>query len=180
MAQNFEQYEIPEPEEPELPIVPIPGGATLQDGEFKSPNFVTTQRGWRIDSDGNAEFNRITLRGIPDVQTFTASGTWTKPANGEMALIQAWGAGGSGGRGTDTNQGGGGGGGGAYVERWMPVDDLTATVAVTIGAGGASVNTSNTAGNAGGNTTFGSVVTAYGGGKGGNGAAAGVGIIPVS
>ena len=35
-----------------------------------------------------------------NVQTFTTSGTWTKPSKGTVAYIQAWGAGGSGAKGT--------------------------------------------------------------------------------
>lgn len=105
--------------------------------------------------------------GTVDLQTFTSNGTWTKPAQGTVALIRCWGAGGSGGR-AGVNDGGGGGGGGAYVERLMPLTSLASTVAITIGAGGAVRTVDNTTGAAGGNTTFGSHVTAFGGG-GGNG-----------
>lgn len=100
-----------------------------------------------------------------DVQTFTASGTWTKPsgyAPGTMVKLQAWGGGGSG---SGYAQGGGGGGGG-YNERWVRLTDLGATETITIGAGGAA-QTATAAGNDGGNTTIGSLLTAYGG-KGGN------------
>ena len=98
-----------------------------------------------------------------NVQTFTGSGTWTKPAYaaGSRVLIQAWGGGGSGGR----NSGGGGGGGG-YNERWLTLSAMGATETVTIGAGGTGVTT-NVNGNNGGNTTVGSLITAYGGGGGG-------------
>lgn len=99
-----------------------------------------------------------------NVQTFTASGTWTKPSAGTKVLVQAWGGGGSGGMGTSLDCGGGGGGG-AYMEKWFAIGDCGATETVTIGAGGAK-KTSAGAGNVGGNTTFGSLVTVYGGGGG--------------
>ncbi len=63
MAQNFDQFELPKPPEPELPFEATAGGAVLKDGEFKSPNFVHLQKGWRIDSDGNAEFQDVTIFG---------------------------------------------------------------------------------------------------------------------
>lgn len=57
---------------------------------------------------------------------------------------------------------GGGGGGGGYSSKWMRVGDITASVTVTIGAGGVGgVAASN-----GGNTTFGAYLTAYGGAAG--------------
>jgi hypothetical protein len=95
-----------------------------------------------------------------NVQTFTTSGTWTKPAKGQIAIIECWGGGGSGAR--ETNNLAGGGGGGAYIRRVMPLSALSSTETVTVGQGGAS-KTANGAGNNGGNTTFGSHVTGYGG-----------------
>lgn len=102
-------------------------------------------------------------------QAFTASGTWTKPTgldDDTLVLIEGWGAGGGGGGGF-----GGGGGGGAYVSRIMRLGDMPSSVTATIGIGGTGgVNTSGTAG---GNTTFGSLLTAYGGGRGAGGTNAG-------
>jgi len=108
-------------------------------------------------------------------ETFTASGTWTKPSSGTMVLVQAWGAGGSGGAGSEDDDGnaagnGGGGGSGAYTERWINFAELGSTETVTVGAGGAAkVETDNSAnGNPGGVSSFGSIVYAYGGGGGGS------------
>jgi hypothetical protein len=106
-----------------------------------------------------------------DVQEFSTAGgaTWTKPAKGNMAFVQAWGPGGSGARGTSGGGGirGGGGGGGAYECRWMPLADLASTVAVTVGAGGAARTSDNSLGLPGGSSSFGSHVVAYGGAGGG-------------
>ena len=119
---------------------------------------------WRcvgiVQNDGSSNFDTVSNPeqiGI-DVQEFSASGTWYKPPRGTTALVRMWGAGGGG----SAHAGGGGGGGGAFVEIWISLDSLGASETVTIGAGGA-VNT------AGGNTTFGSHATAYGGGGCGNG-----------
>lgn len=113
----------------------------------------------------DASGNLTTIPQAADSQIFTASGTWTKPSSGTIALIQCWGAGGSGGR-AGSGDGGGGGGGGAYAEKWITVASLSASVSVTIGAGGTAQTADDTDGNAGGNTTFGAYLTAYGGGKG--------------
>jgi len=100
-----------------------------------------------------------------DVQTFNSSGTWTKPSgNFQYVKVQLWGGGGSGAKGANSVPGGGGGGGG-YNEVILNYSSLSDT-AVTIGSGGASV-TANADGNAGGTTSFGTLVYAYGGGGGG-------------
>lgn len=92
--------------------------------------------------------------------------TWTKLAGLKYIEVQAWGGGGSGGcingDGSSTATGGGGG---AYNSKIIHAASLGATETVTIGAGGASKNT-NSAGDAGGTSSFGSHLLAYGGGGG--------------
>ena len=115
-----------------------------------------------------------------DIQAFAASGTWTKSASAtanSMTILRMWGGGGGGAGAGAAAAGsyrgsGGAGGGGAYIDKWVLTSDLAATVTVTIGAAGtggagaASSPGSGTAGGAGGNTLFGTLFGAYGGGQG--------------
>lgn len=106
--------------------------------------------------------------------TYTATSsphTWTKPNNAKKVFVEIWGAGGGGGGAKSTVASpfsGGSGGGGAYNSAWYNADNLSSTVTITIGVGGAGgVGVTPTAGSIGGTTTFGSYLSAYGGGGGG-------------
>lgn len=110
--------------------------------------------------------DKIIAPGLPEVQSFAASGTWTKPAGLRAAIVEVWGAGGGGGGTIGVGSGlseGGGGGGGGYVRKLYQASELSSTEAVTVGAGGTV--TSGADGNAGGNSTF-KGLTAGGGGGG--------------
>jgi hypothetical protein len=72
--------------------------------------------------------------GLSSVQTFTSSGTWTKPSGITKVIVEVQGAGGGGGgvKNGGTSQGGGGGG---YARKLIDVSSIQ-TATITVGAGG--------------------------------------------
>lgn len=101
----------------------------------------------------------------PAYQVFTASGTWTKPTgypDDTMVTVEMWGGGGGANREFSTSYLAGGGGG-AYATGRFRLGDLASSIAVTVGAGGAGRSASSGAGANGGNSQFGTLITAYGG-----------------
>lgn len=141
-----------------------------------------TGTGWFIGNDsgtaklsiGTPTGNHVTWDGsnlevvgdVVDVQTFTSTDTWEKPTYGSYALVRMWGGGASGARGaSEVGFQHTGGGGGEYAEKLFLLSALGSTETVTIGAGGAAKATTGN-GNNGGDSTFGSHLTA-GGGKAG-------------
>ena len=125
-----------------------------------------TLTGTTISASGGGSAPQI------QVDTFTSSGTWTKPAWGKYFRVYICGGGaggGSGARQATTSARYGGGGGAPAQAFWMELTDtqITGNVSVTIGAGGtggASVTTDNTNGanaTAGGATSFGSFGSTY-------------------
>ena len=83
-----------------------------------------------------------------NIQVFTASGTWTKPAGVSNVYVKVWGGGGG-------STGHSSGGGGGYSEGTTAV---TANVTVTVGTGGNS-GSNNTPGTAGGTSSFAGTTT---------------------
>ena len=110
----------------------------------------------------------------PKVTVFTAGGTWNKDPTAAQVEVEVWGGGGAGGNGavaaagTATSGGGGGGGGGKRRARFRAAD-LTASVAVTVGAAGARGTGNGAAGGQGGTSSFGTLLRAFGGGGGAGG-----------
>jgi len=112
------------------------------------------------------------LGGIPalfksaNIQTFTASGTYTPTTGTRICIVEGVGGGGGGG-GVSTSsstigRGGGGGGGAGYFRRILDIAAIGASQSVTVGAAGAGGGAGGAGGN-GGTTSFGSIATATGG-----------------
>ena len=152
------------------------GGVTLDAGTASTDTTLTlpNTNGTLVNTSPGTSGNVLTSNGTAwtsaapvgiNVQSFDASGTWTKPSGysaSSRVLAQCWGGGGSGARQSTAGSCGGGGGGG-YNERWLSLSQMGATETITIGAGGASRTGSNQAGEQGGNTSVGSLVFGYGG-----------------
>ena len=107
--------------------------------------------------------------GTISIQTFTASGTYTKPAGLTYALVIATG-GGAGGSQEGAGDTGSGGGAGGTAIKLLAAASIGATETVTVGAGGAA---SGSVSNNGNDTTFGAHCTGGAGQGGGNDAGGG-------
>lgn len=123
----------------------------------------------RLEDNGHLDFN-FPEHSVQEI--FNDDGTWEKPENptASFAFVECWAGGGSGAsaKGNNSISGANGGGGGEYRSSLIPLFLLPSSVSVTIGIGGAAVSRGIgspgvSVGNAGGDTTFGSLVTAKGG-----------------
>lgn len=61
--EGFKQWMLEVPKPIREVFIPAPFGGMLKDGDVQSPNFRTGQTGWRIRSDGSAEFRSLTVGG---------------------------------------------------------------------------------------------------------------------
>jgi len=105
----------------------------------------------------------VSSLGPLSIQTFTAGGTWTRPANVKSVLIIATGSGG-GGEGSDATNAGAGGGAGATSIKFIAAAAAMYTIAIGTAGGGGSGGSGGGAGSNGGNVTVQtSVVIALGG-----------------
>ena len=139
------------------------GTCYMSNGTAANPSFQTCP-----SSTGGTALN---------LQTFTVSGTWTKPTTGTPQLTRALCIGGGGGGSSGPVEpsgtampGGPGGGGAARAALTVLTADLPATVAVTVATaapGGAAVTATGngTPGTTGGKSSFGTYLIAYGGGN---------------
>ena len=120
-----------------------------------------------VQCDGTA-LRSIVLNAF--YKTFTSSGTFTKAPGYSRFDGLLWAAGGSGAKNSSYVTGGGGG---ACAPISFPFSKIGATEVVTIGAGGSPSATAS--GNAGGDSSFGALVAAYGGKAAGTAGTAGDG-----
>ena len=90
--------------------------------------------------------------GLASIQTFTSSGTWTKPSGITKVIMEVQGAGGAGikGDGNDHNNSGGAGG---YAKKLLDVSSISSAT-ITIGSGGAGSTSTNVAGGNGGDSIW--------------------------
>lgn len=100
------------------------------------------------------------------VEVFDVSGTWNKPTSKSPSTpvkVQAWGGGGSGANTSTGTPRSGGGGGGGYKEWNGTLSSLGNTETVTVGVGGITTPGNPENGYNGSSSSFGSLITAYGG-----------------
>ncbi len=108
--------------------------------------------------------------GLASVQTFTSSGTWTKPSGITKVIVEVQGAGGGGGYINHGGNNGGAGGGGGYSKKLIDVSSIS-TATITVGSAGSLGNSGARTGVAGGNSVWsdGTNTVTGGGGSGGSG-----------
>jgi hypothetical protein len=126
------------------------------------------------NGSANPSFQTISSLGFTsiNIQTFTASGTYTPTAGMSYCIIEAQGAGGGGGscasNSANTISLGSGGGSGEYRRGFYNASSIGTSQSITVGAAGAA-GTSGGNGGIGGDTLVGNLITC----KGGNGGTGG-------
>jgi hypothetical protein len=99
----------------------------------------TIEDGTIVNADVNASAAIASTKlsgvesGLTSVQTFTSSGTWTRPSGITKVMVEVQGAGGGGCKGSSYHTAGAGGG---YARKFLDVSSIS-TSTITIGTGGA-------------------------------------------
>lgn len=100
---------------------------------------------------------------VSSLEVFTVNGTFNRNTDDVLYWVEVIGGSGSGAKTGNSNPAGGGGGGG-YDSAFLLPSQITASVSVTVGSGGAAVNAVGGAdGNPGGLSSFGGYLEVYGG-----------------
>lgn len=156
-----------------------PNGTQISDSDVASDAAIAQSKIANLTTDlGNKA-----AQAQVDVYSMAGTFTWTKPAGARAVHVALLSGGGGGGSGRKTpsgtaGAGGGGGMGGGYSERILQAGICGVTETVTVGAGGtggAAITANNAGGTngatglAGGNSSFGTLVAAYGGNAGAGG-----------
>jgi hypothetical protein len=142
-------------------------GVTVPHGQ--SHTFYSTQTAPAGQTCSAHALSRTCNNGVlsspaPQVATFNSSQNWTVPAGVTSVEVLVVAGGGGGGPGDNGNSGGGGGGAGGVSYSASTAVTPGASISVTVGTGGVQLTK-------GGNSSFGSLLSAEGGGGGANGAA---------
>lgn len=145
----------------------LPDGSAFSGGELGTVNRVSFTFSAAADGGSGAWL----LDQVPLTTTFSvfsADGTWTAPSGCRRIRVFVVGGGGAGAGaevtgGSTSSFGGGGAGGAMAVSEYTPAQ-FGSSQTVTVGDGGTGVSAG--AGNAGGTSSFGALVTAEGGGGG--------------
>jgi hypothetical protein len=130
-----------------------------------------------IVTDGSGGLSFADVHGLRSVQTFTSSGTWTRPSGiNFVKIIVVGGGGGSGGcaaTGASDNAEAGGGGAGGTAIKLLDVSSIASST-ITVGAGGTAGSAGDNNGSAGGDSSWAdgtNTITGSGGGFGAGSAA---------
>ena len=124
---------------------------------------ITVDAQGRLTSASNGTFV------APEISSYIADATWTKPTGAKVIQVMVVGAGGGGGDESGGSGTGEGGNGGA-VSDWIDVTSVT-SVSVTIGTGGTGATGGVNDGTDGTSSSFGSYLTGAGGTGGTQGSA---------
>lgn len=149
------------------------GGAVSGIGDPSNVNIVGD--GTTLNIVGDPSTHTLTASfvgaggGIKSInqRVFTSNISYVPTSGIVFAVIEVMGAGGSGGSPDDNDSSniGGGGGSGEYARAILDAMEIGGSQALTIGAGGTSTSGAGTGG-AGGDSSFGTLIVAHGGGGG--------------